>query len=39
MCPNIKAPKRKFCYPNIKFGVSLFGHSLLGSLLKEIATT
>jgi len=27
--PNIKAPRRKFCYPNIKFGASLFGVSLL----------
>jgi len=29
MFPNIKAPRRKFCYLNIKFGASLFGHSLL----------
>jgi hypothetical protein len=27
--PNIKALMRKFENPNIKFGLSLFGHSLL----------
>jgi len=33
MFPNIKALKRKFCYPNIKFGASLLGHSLFGTSL------
>ncbi|NRT61870.1 hypothetical protein B0P06_004339 [Clostridium saccharoperbutylacetonicum] len=32
MFPNIKAPGRKFVFPNIKFGHLLFGHSLLDKL-------
>jgi hypothetical protein len=34
MFPNIKALKRKFKKPNIKFGLSLFGASLLNSHLR-----
>ncbi|NRT63726.1 hypothetical protein B0P06_000345 [Clostridium saccharoperbutylacetonicum] len=37
MFPNIKAPGRKFVFPNIKFGHSLFGHLLFGhSLLDKL---
>jgi hypothetical protein len=25
--PNVKAPRRKFMFPNIKFGHSLFGQA------------